>query len=352
MQNLQDIQEKIFFESKNILDTLSKINSKDELLAKQDLFAELGDRIAFLRILEKNKESFYSQAEAVDNQYFNENYIQNRNDDHSDESFVNEDIIEEEVIFTNEINDIDNENHSEDYKGVIENTNLVTENMTTNHIIEDLEEDSSDLEDFVVNNSFVEEKEIPLVVEQEDPNYAERISQKEKDFLDSEERRRKIVEFSKAEVPHTKSSEAIHDHKFAENVTEKKFKLANIKGLKAVQSLFDDDPLEKIEEANPNNSANDFQTGSLLKSNIPTDFMEAPKKQHEFKLDLNDNLAFKKLLFNDDEVELKTTIDKLNSFQNIDDAKQYLSEVYYQKDWQKADEYAQRLWELVESKFL
>ena len=38
MQNLQDIQEKIFFEAKNILETLSKINSKDELLAKQDLF--------------------------------------------------------------------------------------------------------------------------------------------------------------------------------------------------------------------------------------------------------------------------------------------------------------------------
>ena len=54
MQNLQDIQEKIFFESKSILETLSKINSKEELLAKQDLFAEITDRIAFLRILEKN----------------------------------------------------------------------------------------------------------------------------------------------------------------------------------------------------------------------------------------------------------------------------------------------------------
>ena len=36
MQNLQDIQEKIFFESKTILETLSRINSKEELLAKQD----------------------------------------------------------------------------------------------------------------------------------------------------------------------------------------------------------------------------------------------------------------------------------------------------------------------------
>ena len=68
MQNLQDIQEKIFFESKNILDTLSKINSKDELLSKQDLFSEVADRIAFLRILEKNKDSFQQiVGEGTDN---------------------------------------------------------------------------------------------------------------------------------------------------------------------------------------------------------------------------------------------------------------------------------------------
>ena len=30
MQKLQDIQEKIFFESKSILETLSKINSKED----------------------------------------------------------------------------------------------------------------------------------------------------------------------------------------------------------------------------------------------------------------------------------------------------------------------------------
>jgi hypothetical protein len=30
----------------------------------------------------------------------------------------------------------------------------------------------------------------------------------------------------------------------------------------------------------------------------------------------------------------------------------YLSEVYYDKGWEKVDEYAQRLWSLVENKFL
>ena len=58
MQTLQDIHDKIFLETKSILETLSKINSKDELLAKQDLFGELTDRIGFLRILEKNEDAF------------------------------------------------------------------------------------------------------------------------------------------------------------------------------------------------------------------------------------------------------------------------------------------------------
>ena len=80
--------------------------------------------------------------------------------------------------------------------------------------------------------------------------------------------------------------------------------------------------------------------------------MEAEKKKNECRLDLNDKVAFTKLLFNGDAEELKTTVDKLNSFNNLEDAKQYLSEVYYEKDWTKADEYAQRLWSLVENKFL
>ncbi|WP_228459205.1 hypothetical protein [Chryseobacterium carnipullorum] len=53
MQNIQDLKEKIFFESKNIIDILDKINNVDELLSKQDLVDELANRISFLRLLEK-----------------------------------------------------------------------------------------------------------------------------------------------------------------------------------------------------------------------------------------------------------------------------------------------------------
>ena len=41
MQNLQDIQDKIFFETISILESLAKIESADELIMKQGLFAEV-----------------------------------------------------------------------------------------------------------------------------------------------------------------------------------------------------------------------------------------------------------------------------------------------------------------------
>ncbi len=36
-------------------------------------------------------------------------------------------------------------------------------------------------------------------------------------------------------------------------------------------------------------------TGSILKTNIPTEYMEAEKQKPEFRLDLNDRMAFTKL---------------------------------------------------------
>ena len=352
MQNLQDIQEKIFFESKNILDTLSKINSKEELLSKQDLFSEVADRIAFLRILEKNKDSFQQIAENFENRETNENI--SRSEDLVSDSPFEEDVIEEEVMFTTEINEIDHSSeHSVHELGSEIKDPFVEYNAPelSTHENSDFEEVSHDLEDFVVNGNFSADKEIPLIIEQEELDYAERISQKEKDFLESEDRRRKIVEFGRIETPPI-ISEQISEEKVIEANPERKFKLANIKGLKAVQNLFDDDPLANIEEHAAETKSKTVDSGSLLKSNIPTDFMEAPKKQHEFKLDFNDKIAFTKYLFKGDETDLKNTIDRLNSFQNIEDARQYLSEVYYQKDWSKVDEYAQRLWSLVENKFL
>ena len=336
MQNLQDIQEKIFFESKTILETLSRINSKEELLAKQDLFAEVTDRIAFLRILERNKESFLTEAvlereENEDSKSYLNNEIMSPEEQNFEESLMEEDLIEEEVIFTNELNEIENEEHLDPAPEKAE-------------LYNDLQEKTGSVETPV--------GEEISVAEPQEQNYQERVAQKEKEFQDLEERRRKIVEFKKEEVVHPPKEEIYQETKTEHHHIEKKFKLAHIKGLKVVQNIFDEDPLEKLQEDKHGAFEKAKDSGSILKTNIPTDFMEAEKKKTEFRLDLNDKVAFTKLLFNGNEDELRATVDKLNSFENLEDAKQYLSEVYYTKDWRKADEYAQRLWNLVEHKFM
>ena len=48
---------------------------------------------------------------------------------------------------------------------------------------------------------------------------------------------------------------------------------------------------------------------------------------------------------------MKYVLERLNEARNLDDAKEYLSDLYYDRDWKPVDEYAQRLWSLVESRF-
>lgn len=325
MQNLQDIQEKIFFECKNILESLSKINSSEELLAKQELFAEITDRIAFLRILDKNKKPFLNAYSAQKSEFIEGERVfkdLSDSDENFEDSLLEEDVIEEEVIFTNELND-----YQQEEKGETESANIIQESPTEDPVKID---------------------ETPGEVIEE-LSYDERVAQKERAFHEMEEKRRKIVEFNKEDVVHP-AQEVPEELPNNLNLGEKKFKLANIKGLKAVQNLFDEDHLETPEHNIKPTSGSDF--GSIAKTNIPTDFMEAEKRKPEFKLDLNDKVTFIKHLFNGDADELKVTIDQLNSYHNLEDAKQYLSDIYYAKNWSKADEYAQRLWNLVENKFL
>ena len=341
MQSLQDIHDKIFFETKSILETLCKINSKDELLAKQDLFTEVTDRIAFLRILEKNEENFARilTGETVENMSLEQNQVIDKATENVEfiEQDFSDEIVEEEVMSTNELNNFEDEIETED---------KIFNSSSHSEIIED--EIIEEHIDSISESDLSAENEIPLVIEQEEPDYADRIAQKERELEEMEERRRKIVEFSKHETLPEDATE-ITEHKAETTLqqAEKKFKLANIKGLKVMQQLFDNDPLEEekvVDHVQP-------EAGSILKSNVKTDFMEAERKKPEFKLDLNDKVAFSKSLFGGDDEELKSTIEKLNSFGTLEEAKQYLSEVYYRKDWSKKDEFAQRLWNLVESKF-
>lgn len=341
MQNLQDLQDKILFETKNILSSLSQIDSKEELLAKQDLFVEVTDRIAFLRILDLNKDAFLSEENSTVT-----NDLEVNNQNNFDEINLNEELIEEEVQFTNEINNISEEEFEVELLAVESENNSAEVQNVEMKVFENVENP------IFVEEQKIEEVNIPLLVEQDESDYHERVLQKEKEFLESEERRRTIVEFNKQDLPQSIVTEPFEEEIFDNHLADRKFKLANIKGLKAVQDIFDEDPLANFKEEQSHIDEKSVDAGSILKTNISTEFMEAEKKKPEFKIDFNDKIAFTKLLFNGNETELKDTIAHLNSYENIEDARQYLSDIYYQKDWSKADEYAQRLWNLVENKFM
>lgn len=492
MQNIQDLKEKIFFESMNIIDNLDKISNIDELLSKQDLVDELANRISFLKLLEKNIEYFVadnpaqnpdhhyvsfdsgetehhdtgnevteeeaifnnelneidenevfsdqSEEEAVFNNQLNEivenefhenivSFVEENKAENAPENqeqdFGNE-TLEEEAVFNNQLNEIDENEISEEQRAVLSFVdedkilanstpdsdedlnedlfyNEVTEEETVFsnqlHEIEEQEEliseeeskkepesavandvkssvtetipsifDTETLDDeilieeneeqFVASNISIEQGEMAtetsnvenILSEIKNDHSEEPV--KEESILAEVYDRRKIVEIDKPvpeETDKHRSDESFEN--LEEYHREKKIKLANIKGMKAVRSLFDDDHLELSKEEKTAPVAKE-DTGSILKSNIPTQFMEADKLKPEFKLDLNDRLAFTKMLFEGSQADLNDTVYQLNQFRTLEEAKEYLSDLYYDRKWNKVDEYAQRLWILVENKFL
>ncbi|WP_300691693.1 hypothetical protein [Chryseobacterium sp.] len=492
MQNIQDLKEKIFFESKNIIDNLDKINNVDELLSKQDLVDELANRISFLKLLEKNIEYFVTdhagrhqenqhlsfasgegehhdsgnevtEEEAIFNNELNEideneffvdkpeeeeavfnNQLNEivENEFHENMiSFVEEnsgvkpvenskepvsfhEITEEEAIFNNQLNEIDeNENvlasgavlSFVDEEKILSDSKPdfdedINEDMFSDTLTEEEEAFNSQLSEIGSNEDEIAEPEViePMVNEDKENRAKEIIpsifdtemlddemlieeneeqfvltssieqgemttetsnvdhilneikndhseqNQKEENILAEVYDRRKIVEIDKPVPEETErhpSDESFEN--LEEYHQEKKIKLANIKGMKAVQSLFDDDPLEReIPKEETQSPAGKVDTESILKSNIPTHFMEADKQKPEFKLDLNDRIAFSKMLFAGSQIDLNDTVAQLNHFKTLEEAKEYLSDLYYDRKWDNVDEYAQRLWILVENKFL
>lgn len=502
MQNIQDLKEKIFFESKNMIAILDKISNVDELLSRQDLVDELANRISFLRLLEKNLEYFGSEnfssteknnenfssaaflendpqvaeeeaifnnqlneigendeypgdqvteEEAIFNNQLNEiveeelhetlvhfveensesdiaennisadpethkdifseqldeieeheipdnsddalNFVDEErilassepeNDEDIDEDMFSREHTEEEAVFNNQLNEIDEfENEVSDDQGDLnefdeeesirnnfdtdaenEEKAEITETIPSIFDTEPIDEDlliEENEEHFTVSEAIIEHGEMASDTSNVESivteiRHEEAVEEKQEQTILAEiNDRRKIVEIDRP-VPEKEKDKPASDESF-ENLEayqqEKKIKLAHIKGLKAVQTLFDDDHLERTlpsEKTPPAEKKED--TGSILKTNIPTDFMEAEKKKPEFKLDLNDRIAFTKTLFGGSQSELNEVVNNLNSFRTLEEAKEYLSDLYYAKKWSKVDEYAQRLWILVENKFL
>lgn len=263
MDKIDEIQNKIFLECQTILKNIAKIETKEELLSKQNLIYEITERISFLKLLEHNN------LPSILNEISESSIMASDEIVFSNSESVDETIEEKIVVFTNELNNI------EEYS---DNQEIKTENIIG----------------------------IPVV------NETEIIVSQEIEYILQDEAKIENEEFS----------------------SERKIKLASIKGIRP-QSLFDEELLNELTEE---------ETSSIK--------MEQSTQRTEFKLDLNDRIAFSKMLFNGSQLELNEIIKTLNSFNTLEEAKEYLSDMYYDRNWSKVDEYAQRLWTLVESKFL
>ena len=392
MQNWRESYDKVFEEIKNLLSELSKSDTYEDILAKENEINQLYQKFSFLKV-SQNFEFSSTEIEPlqiIENQLTNsdsnlisvedfeeenkvaeivveETEIHDIFDDvpeveevHSFEEIdAREDLLEEQVLENDPVNEIDEVQNEEQIDEVISDISTpinVTEDIinesqetietqTPEEIL--LEEATEKLEPMQDSQfSFAMEKEQPIA-EVSNDDYEARLAEKEAKLKELEENRRKIVEFSKENTQPEEKTQEVYESQTQEESHDKKFKLAHIKGLKIAKSLFDDDHLEEEEKPVPVQTS-----GSLLKNNVPTDYMEAPKPKPEFKLDLNDRIAFSQYLFNGSQSELNQVVSILNSFNSLEKAKEFLSDIYYERDWKKVDNYAQRLWTLVENRFL
>lgn len=283
--------------------------------------------------------SSFSKIDSEENESVEE--VSNFAEIDSEEEEIEEEIQAEESQF------VENESVS-NFNEINSEENKVEEKVEENEFVSEIEEnllqDSSQKLEPMQDSQFSFAMNREEIQAPKEDDYQERLAEKEAKLKELEENRRKIVELSKNTVPQEKPRQ---DYEAQDEHPDKKFKLANIKGLKVAKSLFDDDHLEEVQQHQPKQ-----ESGSLLKNNVPTDYMEAPKPKPEFKLDLNDRIAFSQHLFDGSQSELNQVVTVLNSFTSLDKAQEFLSDIYYERDWKKVDSYAQRLWTLVENRFL
>lgn len=355
MQNLVDIEEKVFFECQNILESLSKITNRDELLLKQDLLNELTERVAFLKVLDKNKDSLLSKTQQ-ETQLINETELY-ENEMFIDESEAldtdNQEL--EEVIFNNELNEINSEESEEiavETSEISNETHEVFEEAVVDNqpeIPAESFENSKEIYEESINDLDDELPVAELMKEDgDDENLSISDEIKVETDIKSEDlpNRGKIVDYEKTDPKPSEKTVYLESEPKAPE--DKKISLTQIKGMKMIESLFDDDPLERVNPHHP------ILEKPLVEAKTTVEEVKtiATKKKIEFRLDMNDKIAFSKFLFDGSQSEMNETISILNGFDTLEQAKEYLSDLYYDKKWDKVDDYAQRLWTLVENKFL
>lgn len=334
MKHLEEIRHKYFMECKKIISDLLYTENAQDLADNKYQVDKLLEKVSFLKVMSEIPDLFSYQIN--DNQPVSERdevfeFSTNEKSNFEEESNFEVDNnleLDEKLTETYEsVEDSDEERETE----LAEIDNTVDNPAAEEEVITPSNENEENTVENLVTEELIEEAAMSEEAYQKSAELAETESDKFHETVETEKRVAEPGNSFFEESSH-------HPHK-----SEKKFKLPHIKGLKTVESLFDDNPLE--------HQPKHEDSGSLVKSNVSIDFMEAERPKHEFKLDLNDRIAFSKLLFNGSQSEMNDVVAQLNSFKTLDEAKEFLSDIYYRKNWKKVDEYAQRLWQLVENKF-
>ncbi|OPB86104.1 hypothetical protein [Elizabethkingia ursingii] len=384
MQNSHDIQDRILEDVKKIVSDIASVESTAGLITNYQKVQELYEKVAFLKMLEvesidihQRKNELEAMIEANPTHDKSEEALEKEREV---EAEFEEDLTKDEA--STEIAEItDEEIPTEKVNAVIPKTENIIENdySEEEEYVNTLEEDQHESPEEIVaeeeqtepvaeteeiseeskeDASITETEAEPVITEEtisapsspaaeeEGLNETEAVEETvstEEENVEEEKEVAKEPEYQIKEL-------FVREEEGSEHLDEEaahKVKLASIKGLKPISR-------EEITNITENNEVpekvNEYVNTEENTAFIPTN-ANTSVQTGQFRLDLNDRMAFLKKLFNNDEVEMKYVLERLNEARTLDDAKEYLSDLYYDRDWKPVDEYAQRLWSLVESRF-
>ena len=349
MTTIEDLRLQYFEDCKEIIADLQKIDSETDLIDQKVKLDTLVEKIAFLKHCSQNISNFTPPIQVTEEEP-NENDLQVQNE-----------IEEQRTAFNFEIAGPSTQEVESQYIEPEHNSEPGEKENIEAEFLEQTQEDYVESKTRDTDIELVPELEASSVLTEDEVYIEESASLDTKKIIEEESETFEPLEASAESIVYeeTKPLQEVEVEK--ENEQEallptetqsqsqahknaKKIKLAHIKGLTgSVHSLFDD---EELDEA-PSSSHSRVASKNILEIETPI----KTKERSHFKLDLNDRIAFTKILFDGSQSELNHTVNELNEFQNLEEAKDYLSQVYHKRGWKKVDEYAQRLWMLVENKF-
>ncbi|HIC8807404.1 TPA: hypothetical protein ACW71U_001348 [Elizabethkingia anophelis] len=379
MQNSHDIQDRILEDVKKIASDIASVESMAGLITNYQKVQELYEKVAFLKMLEvesidihQRKNEFEAMIEANPAHDKSEEALEKEReveaefeeDLSKDEASAEIAEIADEEIPTEKVNAvvpkteniIENDySEEEEYVNTLEKDQhespeeIVAEDEQTEPVAEteEISEESKEDASITETEPVITEEETAAAAEEEgrgnETETTKEAISTEEEHADEEKEVAKEPEYQIKELfVREEEGSAQMDEEAAHKV-----KLASIKGLKPISR-------EEIINITENNEvpekANQYVNTEENTAFTPTN-ANTSVQTGQFRLDLNDRMAFLKKLFNNDEVEMKYVLERLNEARTLDDAKEYLSDLYYDRDWKPVDEYAQRLWSLVESRF-